>query len=385
MKRKIEEVRDGKICYNIGLSMKTIKLPFRAKKPILACGADMKGAFALAKGNEAYLFDGFGDLSDLDNFTSYEKAVGAAEKELKINPQIVACDLHPGYFSTQFCTRYLNKKNFRLCTWYKVQHHEAHVASAIVDNDIKGEVLGVAFDGTGYGLDGKIWGGEFFTGNAKKFKRVAHLEYIPMPSGEMCIKEPWRMAASYLYRIFGSDFLKLKIDFVQGIDKKKWAVLKSMIDKKVNSPLSSSMGRLFDAAGSLVLNKSIANFEAELPIELERRAEKGVDDSYDSDNTAKIFRGIVRDIDKKVPTSIISARLHNSIAEMILNVAKKSKIKKVVLSGGVFQNKYLTDKMQKLLSNDNFKVYMHSNVETNDSGIPLGQIAIANARVSACA
>ena len=386
---KIKEVRAGEICYNIGLSMKTIELPFKVKKAILACGADMKGAFALAKGDTAYLFEGFGDLSDLDNFTRYEEAIRAAQEKLKITPKIVVCDLHPNYFSTQFARKNRDRHHFSgrranrkivPVPIFQVQHHEAHIAGAIVDNDIKGDVLGVAFDGTGYGQDGNIWGGEFFTGNAKKLKRIAHLEYIPMPGGEVCVREPWRMAASCLYSAFGENFLKLKIDFVERIYKKKWAALKKMVDRKINSPLTSSMGRFFDAAACLILNKDISGFEAELPIELERISEKGIDDAYDSACAAKIIKGVVRDIENKAVARIISAKFHNSIAGMILNMAKKAKIKKVVLSGGVFQNKYLADRAMKLLSENDFKVYGHKNIETNDSGIPIGQIAIANAR-----
>jgi hydrogenase maturation protein HypF len=370
------------------MAMKRLTLPLGVKRPILACGADLKGAFAFAKGRDAYLFDGFGDLSELDNLTRYTKAVKAAQAKLKIEPQIVACDLHPGYFSTQFAEKNGDRHLFSASTAdrkkvavpiFKVQHHEAHIASAMADNHITGKVLGVAFDGTGYGLDGNIWGGEFFAGTAKSFKRIAHLDYIPMPGGEACVREPWRMAASYLYSIFGADFLKLKIDFVKGIDKNDWAVLRGMIDKRINSPLTSSMGRLFDTAGSMILNKREAKFEAQLPIELERIAAKNIDDSYGSSG-ATIIRGIVRDIEKRVDVSIISSKFHNSIARMILSVANKAKIKKVVLSGGVFQNSYLKDRAMKLLSENDFKVYAHSNVETNDSGIPLGQIAIANVR-----
>lgn len=371
--------------------MKTIKLPFRVKKPILACGADMKGAFALAKGDTAYLFDGFGDLSDLNNFTRYEKAVRASKKKLNIKSQVIVCDLHPGYFSTQFAVSYKNRDRHHFfgrtadrkmsVPIFQVQHHKAHIASAIADNAVKGEVLGVAFDGTGFGADGNIWGGEFFIGNAKRLKRVAHLEYIPMQGGEMCIKEPWRMAASYLYAAFGNDFLKLKIDFVKDIDKKRWAVMKEMIDKKINLPLTSSMGRLFDAAACLILNKHISNFEAELPMALERIATPAIGDSYDFDSSTKIIKGVVWDLEKGIDLSMISAKFHNSIAELILKAAKKAKMKKIVLSGGVFQNRYLKGRAVKLLGKNDFEVYAHLNVETNDSGIPIGQIAIANARV----
>ncbi|MCX5668384.1 MAG: hypothetical protein NTY34_08830 [Candidatus Omnitrophica bacterium] len=375
--------------------MKTIELSFKVKKPILACGADLKGAFALAKDDKAYLFDGFGDLSDLDNLTRYEKAVSIAEKKLNIRPQIVACDPHPDYFSTRFAVKNKNSKNRDTSHFsgrtankkmgcvpiFKVQHHEAHIASAIVDNNIEGDVLGVAFDGTGYGIDSNIWGGEFFIGGLKNLKRVAHLDYIPMPGGDMAIKEPWRMAASYLYAALGENFLKLKTDFVKSIDKKRWMALRGMIDKNINSPLTSSMGRFFDAAGSMILNKERANFEAELPIELEKIVAIGIEGSYSSDNSANIIKGIVRDIEKKAAAPVISAKFHNSVAEMILSAARKAKIKKVVLSGGVFQNRYLADRAVNLLNQNSFKTYVHRNVQTNDSGIPIGQIAIANARL----
>lgn len=358
--------------------MKRIKLPFRVNNPVLACGADLKGAFALSKGDTACLFNGFGDLADIDNYARYEKSVKEAVKKLKITPKIIACDSHPGYFSTKFAEEYTQYAV--RSTLYEIQHHEAHIAGAITDNGIKGEVLGIAFDGTGYGLDRNIWGGEFFTGNIKSLKRIAHLDYIPMPGGDVCIKEPWRMAASYLYSVFGSEFLSLKINFVKDIDKKRWTALKSMIDKKINSPLTSSMGRFFDTAASLILNKRDAEFEAELPIELERIAETALDDSYGHGSSAKIIKGIVRDIEKKVAVSIIAAKFHNSIAGLILNIAKKAKKKRVVLSGGVFQNRYLVKRALELLNKNDFEVYTHSNVQTNDSGIPLGQIAIANAR-----
>jgi len=363
--------------------MNKIKLPFRVKRPMLACGADMKGAFVLAKGSSAYLFDGFGDLSELDNFTRYEKAVKGAVKRLKIRPAVVACDLHPGYFSTRFAEDFLRVTNderrmTKSVILRRAQHHGAHVASAIVDNKITGEVFAAAFDGTGYGPDGNIWGGEFFKGNIRNLRRAAHLDYIPMPGGEACIREPWRMAASYLYAACGRDFLRLKIGIVKGINRRRWAVLKEMIDKRVNSPLTSSAGRLFDAVGSIVLNRKEAKFEAELPIELERIAAKGVDASYSPGGSLKIVKQIVRDVEKKVDASIISAKFHNSIARMILDAARISKLKRVVLSGGVFQNRYLKDRTVKLLSANGFKVYTHSSVETNDSGIPIGQIAIAN-------
>ena len=368
--------------------MKTIKLPFKLKWPMLACGADMKGSFALAMGETAYLEDGFGDLADPDNLSRYKDAVTALENKLKLRPKLIICDLHPGYFSTRFAENaQRTTRNSRL---YKVQHHEAHVASAMTDNSIKASVIGVAFDGTGFGTDGKIWGGEFFVGSPKSFKRAAHLEYLPMPGADAAIREPWRMAVSYLYRAFGDAFTaRVK-------DADKALFIKTMIDKGINSPLASSAGRLFDAAASLILGREKAAFEAELPMELEKMAPKGYEERYDFDlkdergvsvlHAVKTVKGIVRDLSAGIDRRLVSGRFHNTVAEMITRTASRLKkrcgIDRVVLSGGVFQNRYLTAKVTSTLRADGFKVYIHSRVSTTDAGIPLGQIAIAQARLT---
>jgi hydrogenase maturation protein HypF len=364
--------------------VKTIRLPFRLKKSVLACGADIKGAFALAEGDTAYLVDGFGDLADPDNLERYEKAVGALEKKLKIKPKVIVRDLHPGYFSTRFAESLrLTTYDLRLC---KVQHHEAHIASAIVDNAVKGDVIGVAFDGTGFGTDGNIWGGEVFVGNLKKFRRAAHLEYVAMPGADAAVREPWRMAASYLYKAYGNNFLKK-------LKKGGRALfIKAMIDKKINSPLTSSAGRLFDAVGSIVLEKEDAAFEAELPIELEKIAAKDNNDAYtfgkgDSHflgQASTVIKAIMNDMEKKTDRAVIAAKFHNAVANLIVSAAsairKNTGTDKVVLSGGVFQNKYLSAKAADILKDKGFKVYRHRGINTNDSGIPIGQIAIAQAR-----
>lgn len=373
--------------------MKTIRLPFRLKKPALACGADMKGAFAFARGDTAYLEDGFGDLADPDNLERYEKTAGALAKKLRIKPGVIICDLHPGYLSTRFAAD-LHRKTpgSRI---YKVQHHEAHIASAMIDNAIKGDVIGVAFDGTGYGTDGNIWGGEFFIGNPQSFRRSAHLDYVPMPGGDAAVREPWRMAASYLYKAFGGSFLKKS-----GI-KDRSIFIKTMIDKSINSPLTSSAGRLFDAVASLVLERDSADFEAQLPVELEKLARPNIDEQYLFDisiNSDSHFLGqpflsldatpaikaIIKDKVKGTDVSIISAKFHNTVAQAIVAVAlkikKKSGVNEVVLSGGVFQNKYLIAKASGALERKGFKAYRHHAINTNDSGIPIGQIAIARAR-----
>lgn len=372
--------------------MKIIELPFKLRRPILACGADLKGAFALAKGGTAHLFDGFGDLADLDNFAKYESAIKRHIRELGIKPRIIAHDMHPGYSSTRFAR--IGTLQITNYTLHAIQHHEAHIASAIVDNGIKGPVIGATFDGTGYGSDGNIWGGEFFVGGLNGFNRAAHLEYIPMPGADMAVKEPYRMAVSYLYRVYGKDFLKLKIGLVKKIDRKNIAVLIDMMDKKINSPLTSSMGRLFDAVTAIVLSKEKSAFEAELPIELESIAEESCDGLYDfvikynKDapviGTSRVIKGVVHDMLRKIDKSIISAKFHNTVADMISRTAsslrKRSGINKIVLTGGVFQNRYLVNRAKSMLDRSGFKIYTHSNIPANDSGIPIGQIALAGAR-----
>lgn len=358
---------------------------------MLACGADMKGAFAIGRESEAYLFDGFGDLSDIDNFERYEKAIRQAEKKLKIKPRIVACDLHQGYFSTRLAEKLAQCGRRRRL--YATQHHEAHIAGAIVDNKIKGDVIGVAFDGTGFGLDGKIWGGEFFYGNLNNMRRAGHIDYIPMPGADAAVKEPWRMAASYLYKAFGERFTDLKIDLVKKIDKDKWRILKKMVDKNINSILTSSAGRLFDAVGSMVFSRLDSAFEAELPIKLERAAADDCAECYNFGikssggdliiDPLPVIKGVVKDVSKNSDIPLTAAKFHNTIAEMIMKVSvklsKKFKTRRVVLSGGVFQNNYLLTKTLQMLDG-HFEVYVNLKTSVNDSGIPIGQIAIANAR-----
>lgn len=374
--------------------MKIIELPFKIEKPILACGADLKGAFALAKGNKAYLVEGFGPLSDPDNLEAYEASIYACKKKLGTIPKVIACDSHPGYFSSRFAETHALK--LMTTDLRYIQHHEAHIASAMSEHSIRTDVIGVAFDGTGYGWDGCIWGGEFFVGGLKEFRRAAHFEYVPMPGGEAAIREPWRMAVSYLYRTFGRGFLRRDLDIIKKSGKKRLSVIKKMIDGNINSPLTSSAGRLFDAAGSLILMKETASFEAELPMELEKIACQACGDCYKFNikskegmliiETSGLIKGIVSDLARKIKESVISAKFHNTIAEMIAGAASLLRqefgLRKIVLSGGVFQNKYLTKRAALLLNKNKFDVYIHSNVNTNDYGIPVGQLAIANARGS---
>ncbi len=371
-----------------------IGLPFKKRSECLALGAQSKASFCLVKNGVAYLSGPCGDLGDLRNVELFEKGVASLRRRCKSRPGIIACDLHPEYISTRLAED-MAEKGARL---KPVQHHEAHVASCMADNAVKGAVIGIAFDGTGFGRDGNVWGGEFFTGSIKGFKRAAHLKYIPMPGGEASIKKPWHMAWSYLYNIYGMRFKGLKIDFLRGLDRAKIDLLVQIIDKKINSPLTSSMGRLFDAVSSLLGICYAAEYEGQAAIELEKAIKRqATRDNGQGKYTFRykdkhgvividwvpVIRGIIKDIQARKGKAEISLKFHNAICAMIKEVCillrKKYKISKVCLSGGVFQNRYLTSRTKPLLEEEGFKVYSHKKVPAHDGNIALGQAVLAGA------
>jgi hydrogenase maturation protein HypF len=362
-----------------------IALPYKIKNRVLALGAQSKAGFCFAEGNTAYLSESSGDLSDLENFEEFKKQIKIFQKKIKIKPEVIACDLHPEYISAKYAREWAKRGMLKV---ESVQHHEAHVASCIADNSVRGNVIGVAFDGTGFGLDGNIWGGEFFIGDVKKLKRAAHLKYIPMPGAEAAIKEPWRMAFSYLYNVYGK---KRKIySFARASND----ILSQMIDKKINSPLTSSMGRLFDGVSSLIGVCDFASYEGEAAIKLEKiiggkgqAVKGGYEFRYAEEggmiiiNWKPVITGIVKDLKFGVEKSRISLKFHNAVCDMIKDVCislrKKYKIKKVCLSGGVFQNKYLIQRAKPMLEKEGFNVYGHERIPTHDGGIAIGQAVLA--------
>ncbi len=367
-----------------------IILPYKVKNVVLALGGQSKSAFCFIKGNTAYLSDSGSDLSDLENFKKVEKDIKRFQKKIKIKPRIIACDLHPEYISTKYAYNLVKGEGWRVKA---IQHHEAHVASCIADNNIKGKVIGVAFDGTGFGSDGNIWGGEFFVGDVKGLKRVAHLKYIPMPGGEASIKEPWRMAFSYLYVIYGKSAIP---EILTKLDNKKIDILSQMIDKKINSPLTSSIGRLFDGVSALIGVCGIAKYEGEAAIRLEKiikgkgwRVKGEYKFGYTQEgemiiiNWEPVIRGIVKDLKLDVKKPEISLKFHNSVCDMIKEVCKllrkKYKTNKICMSGGVFQNKYLSECIKPILEKEEFSVYAHKNIPTHDGGIASGQAVLATA------
>lgn len=364
-----------------------IEPPFKAKKKVLAFGAQSKSSVCFSNNGSLYLSVGGGDLSRPEDLEKFETCIDNLNR--KLNPDIAACDFHPGYASSRLAEAWSRKRKKRLEAF---QHHESHLASCIADNKLKENVIGVIFDGTGLGLDGNVWGGEFFVGNIMTFKRAAHLRYIPMPGGELSIREPWRMALSYLYDIDAR--------FLNRWDLKKAKLIVQAIDKGINSPLTSSMGRLFDAVSSLCGICDAAEYEAQGAIELEKRAaRRGVrhkrNDRYsfaykDKDGVIEVdwsplIRGVVKDLRSSKSRQGIPSAFHKAVCYMIKDVcailSKKHGVNKVCMSGGVFQNRYLTANIVPILREEGLEVYLHKDIPVHDGNIALGQAVLAGNRV----
>ncbi|HET7208265.1 MAG TPA: carbamoyltransferase HypF [Terriglobales bacterium] len=353
---------------------------------ILAVGGELKNTICLTQGKNAFLSQHIGDLENLESYKFFEEAVAHLTKILDIQPRVVAYDLHPDYFSTQWAKR---QTGLQLVG---IQHHHAHIASCMAENNLEGPVIGFAMDGTGYGTDGQIWGGEVLIADYAGFDRAAHFEYVPMPGGAAAIREPWRMAVSFLYRIWGREFLDLKIPFVRQLDRSKIELLLTMIDRQVNSPMTSSCGRLFDAVAALLGIRSAVNYEAQAAIELEMcTSDADEDQAYPVTirgtpegsiiETTSLIRAIVEDITAGVPAGVISARFHSSLAAAFANIAmairQRTGLQRVCLSGGTFNNAYLLEKLTSRLESLGFQVFSHSEVPAGDGGLSLGQALVA--------
>ncbi|MGB9629723.1 MAG: carbamoyltransferase HypF, partial [Thermodesulfobacteriota bacterium] len=365
-----------------------IKLSFSLEM-ILACGGELKNTFCLTRGQYAFLSHHIGDLENLETLTSFEEGIEHFKRLFNIEPKAIAYDLHPDYLSTKYALSLPDLPKMG------IQHHHAHIVSCMAENRIEGDVIGVACDGTGFGTDGTIWGGEFLKVNLHEFSRLAHLKKIPMPGSFMAIKEPWRMAMAYLNDAFGEEIWDLKIDLIKRIDLKKWEILKRMIEKGLNTPLTSSMGRLFDAISSLLSIRDEVNYEGQAAIELEMILETDEKESYPFHigedkspmviDLKEMIRSIVKDLTKGNLPSKISGGFHRTISRLIIEtcqiIRSREGMNRVVLSGGVFQNMSLLKTTVEGLEESGFEVFNHHFVPTNDGGISLGQAVIAHMRL----
>ena len=283
--------------------------------------------------------------------------------------------MHPMYISTK---RGLDFGNYPVV---HVQHHHAHIASCMAEHHLDERVIGVAFDGTGYGTDGNIWGSEFLLCDLNDFTRVTHFEYIPLPGGDSGTEEPWRIALSWLYKVYSNNFTSLDLPLVKDLDPEKTGMIIKMIDKKINCPLTCGAGRLFDTVAALLDLVRVATFQAEGPMRLESIVNHHCKESYQYDRNEtivfdKTIRGIVEDISDGIEKVTIATKFHNTIIlaifDTVNDIRTRECINKVVLSGGVFQNKYLLEGTTELLEKNNFEVYSHASVPSNDGGIALG-------------
>ncbi len=356
---------------------------------ILACGAELKNTICLTKDNLAFLSQHIGDLENLETYAFLKLSINHLKRILEIDPQIIAYDLHPDYLSTRYAQAQTDLKRI------PIQHHHAHIVSCMAENRIDGMLIGLAFDGTGYGDDGHIWGGEILIADACRFTRAGHLDYVPMPGGAAAIKEPWRMAASYLNYTFGESSLDIHLPLMQTIDRGKMNILLQMIKKRVNSPLTSSLGRLFDGVSAIVGLRNHVHYEGQAAMELEMMAGPQTDAVYDygwltEDGTYKILlqpiiKGIVHDMEKKRPVAQISRRFHTTLIRLFSDlcdtIRQETGLNRVALSGGVFQNSILLGGLISALEKRKFQVFTHTQVPANDGGISLGQAVAAAAAV----
>lgn len=366
-------------CIGIRRSRGYVPAPLHLKRellPLLACGAQQKNTFALTKAEQVYLSQHQGDLDELTAFNSYQESVEHWIKLLRCKPEFVIHDLHPDYQSTIYA-RGLGLPSVG------VQHHLAHLAGVMALDGITDPIIGVIFDGSGFGVDGAVWGGEFFYGEGTSWKRFAHLAYYPLPGGEAAIHQPWRMCASYLSR-YAPDLLE---QWLYSHDLGyQWKLLQSAIDSKMNAPKTSSAGRFFDAAAALAGAIKTVSYEGEAAIWLEHQADKTAEGVYPFliephpeghiIDPAVTLAALGSEIGK-MPTGVISMRFHRTMAEMIAAAVQigfdLTGIRQVALSGGVFQNRLLLDLTWERLEKQGFKVYVPEIVPINDGGIALGQ------------
>ncbi len=359
----------------------------RSFPQILACGAETANTVCLTKGKKAFISQHIGDLTNLDSLNSFEHTISHLKQIFGIDPELVAYDLHPDYLSTKFAHQETGVKKVG------VQHHHAHIASCMTEHGIEAPVIGLAFDGTGYGTDGRIWGGEILLSRLDRFDRLAHFDYIPMPGGNAAVKEPWRMAVSYLHHTFGERLWDLKLPLLRHIEKRKIQFILDMIEKGVNCPETSSLGRLFDGVSALLGLRYRVSYEGQAAVELETAATGSDGESYPFEfkkekkiyqiSVRPIIRAVVDDMHQGIPAGDISLRFHRTLIRLFSDLCSVLRedigCNRAVLSGGVFQNAILLSGLSEILQENGFKVYSHSKVPSNDGGISFGQAAVAAA------
>lgn len=366
----------GYVPHPVDLGMET--------EEILACGAELKNTFCLTKGRYAILSQHIGDLENYETLQFFEETVDNLKKLFRVEPKAVAYDLHPQYMSSKFA------RALPLEQKIGVQHHHAHIASCMAENHLRGKVIGVAFDGTGYGTDGQIWGGEFLVADYLGFERCAHFRYVTLPGGDAAVRQPWRMALSYLIDTFGENDAPA-LQCFQNVPANSIALVKAMIVRRLNTVQTSSCGRMYDAVAALIGLRNDVNFEGQAAIELEMAALKARGERYqflieDGEplqvDMRPMIEEIVRDLRQAKAASHIAACFQETLAAVVVEVCgllrQRESLNRVGLSGGTFQNVHLLESILKGLRHSGFEVFLHDKVPPNDGGISLGQAVIAS-------
>jgi len=373
-----------------------VELPMDAP-PLLAVGGHLKSVFALARGRHAYQSQHLGDIENLSGLEFFKESLDHLMRTFEIVPQTVVHDLHPGYLSTAWAKEWAQERGLPLVG---VQHHHAHIAGCMAEHGLEGPVIGLALDGTGYGTDGRIWGGEVLVARLGGFERFAHLEYVPMPGGDAAVREPWRMALAHL-RTAGVDVTSSETLTLLGAKERETRLLARMMERGINAPLTSSLGRLFDAVAAVVLNRRVVDYEAQAAIELEGVA---VDEPEDSNgypitieggsrekreplrmNVAPLWAELFRDLRSGVSKARMAARFHAGVANGFTRAAAAARaatsISTVALSGGVMHNRRLARLLRMKLEAEGFRVYQHRRISPGDGGLSYGQAAAAAAKL----
>ena len=370
-----------------GFAPSPIRL-YRELPPLLAVGAEVKNSFCLSQGKFAFMSPHIGDLENLSTYTAYLQSIDHYKKIFSIEPQAVAYDLHPEYLATQYALE-LGIPAFG------VQHHHAHIASVLAEHGLQEKVIGVAFDGTGYGGDGTLWGGEFLVADGYDFLRVGHCKYLPLPGGAKAIKEPWRLGAWVLYNLYGRNFANFDMKLSQQL-LKGWELMIDATAKGINAPQTSSAGRIFDVAASILGLGTVIHYEGQAAVELELAAQKSQGRLLEygiSEGKLRVldfmptFAALVELVKQGGNINFLAACFHITVADavvqMIRLIRQDTGLKKVALSGGVWQNKILLTKVVGMLQQDGFEIYTNQQVPLNDGGLALGQVLIAGNRIMA--
>ena len=374
-----------------------------AAPPLLAVGGHLKNVFALARGRYVYQSQHLGDLENLTGLNFFREALDHLMRTFEIEPEVVSHDLHPGYLSTSWAKEWAAERNLPLIA---VQHHHAHIAACMAEHGIEGPAIGLSLDGTGYGTDGRIWGGEVLIARLGNFERFAHLDYVPMPGGEAAIREPWRMALGALHAA-GFDVESPEVRALLGAKPQEVRVLERMIGRGINTPLTSSLGRLFDAVAAVVLGRGVVDYEAQAAIELEGaavdeddhlgRQDYVLEPRQDPENadriilkTDRLWHALLDDLRRGVRKGLIASSFHSAVAEGFIGAAASARsatgINQVALSGGCMHNRRLARLLREGLEEQGFEVFQHRQVSPGDGGLSYGQAVVASAilRMETC-